>query len=65
MRSSTMSPGHTRRVMAEAEWRGHLSRWWTRGIGLLRREKASDVISQAALEQVEIAIEAADLIILW
>ncbi len=36
----------------------------TGGIGLLRREKANDVIVKAALEQVDLAIEAADVIIL-
>ena len=36
----------------------------TGGIGLLRREKSDDVIIKAALEQVEIAIEAANAIIL-
>ena len=36
----------------------------TGGIGLLRREKADDVIVKAALAQVELAIEAADVIIM-
>ncbi len=36
----------------------------TGGIGLLRREKSDDVIIKAALEQVEMAIEAANAIIL-
>jgi GTP-binding protein len=36
----------------------------TGGIGLLRREKADDIIVRAALEQVELAIEAADVIII-
>ena len=36
----------------------------TGGIGLLRREKSDDVIIKAALEQVELAIEAANVIIL-
>jgi GTPase len=59
-------PGVTRdRVMAEAEWRGHpFTLVDTGGIGLLRGEKAADVITQAALSQVELAIEAAHLIIL-
>jgi GTP-binding protein len=59
-------PGVTRdRVSAEAEWRG-----WpftlvdTGGIGLLRGEKADDVIIRASLAQVELAIEAANVIIL-
>lgn len=58
-------PGVTRdRVTAEAEWRGRsFTLVDTGGIGLLRREKASDVISTAALAQVELAIEAADVII--
>src|SRR6185369_17119539 len=59
-------PGVTRdRVSAEAEWRGRpFTLVDTGGIGLLRREKADDVILRAALSQVEIAIEAADAIIL-
>ena len=54
-------PGVTRdRISAEAEWRGRpFTLVDTGGIGLLRREKAGDVIVQAALEQVELAIEAA------
>jgi len=59
-------PGVTRdRVSAEAEWRGRpFTLVDTGGIGLLRREKASDVITKAAVEQVELAIEAANVIIL-
>jgi GTP-binding protein len=59
-------PGVTRdRVSAEAEWRGHkFTLVDTGGIGLLRGEKATDVITQAAFDQVQIAIEAADVIIL-
>ena len=59
-------PGVTRdRVSAEAEWRGRpFTLVDTGGIGLLRREKAEDVIARAALEQVELAIEAADVIML-
>jgi len=58
-------PGVTRdRVSAEVEWRGHsFTLVDTGGIGLLRREKAADVITRAALEQVEIAIESASAII--
>jgi GTP-binding protein len=58
-------PGVTRdRVSAEAEWRGRpFTLVDTGGIGLLRREKARDVIAQAALAQVELAIEAASVII--
>ena len=59
-------PGVTRdRVTAEAEWRGRpFTLVDTGGIGLLRREKADDVIVKAAMEQVELAIEAANVIIL-
>jgi GTP-binding protein len=59
-------PGVTRdRVSAEAEWHGHpFTIVDTGGIGLLRREKATDVIVRAAMEQVEIAIESANVIIL-
>ena len=59
-------PGVTRdRVSVEAEWHGRpYTLVDTGGIGLLRREKSDDVIIKAALEQVEIAIEAASAIIL-
>ena len=59
-------PGVTRdRVSVEAEWNGKsFSLVDTGGIGLLRREKSEDVIVKAALEQVEIAIEASSAIIL-
>lgn len=59
-------PGVTRdRISAEAEWDGRaFTLIDTGGIGLLRGEKASDAISRAALEQVELAIESATLIIL-
>ncbi len=59
-------PGVTRdRISAEAEWRGRpFTLVDTGGIGLLRREKANDVIVQAALAQVELAIEAAHVILL-
>jgi GTP-binding protein len=59
-------PGVTRdRISAEAEWRGRpFTLVDTGGIGLLRREKADDVIVKAALEQVELAIDAANVIIL-
>lgn len=59
-------PGVTRdRVTAAAEWGAKsFTLVDTGGIGLLRGEKAGDVIAQAALEQVELAIEAASAIIL-
>src|SRR5438045_2863607 len=59
-------PGVTRdRVTAEVEWHGTpFTLVDTGGIGLLRREKAADAISKAAIEQVQLAIEAADVIIL-
>ena len=59
-------PGVTRdRVSAEAEFQGRkFTLVDTGGIGLLRGEKATDVITLAALEQVQLAIEAADVIIL-
>jgi GTPase len=59
-------PGVTRdRVMAEAEWRGRpFTLVDTGGIGLMRREKASDVITKAAIEQVNLALDAANVIIL-
>jgi GTP-binding protein len=59
-------PGVTRdRVSVEAEWHGRpYTLVDTGGIGLLRREKSNDVIIQAAVEQVDIAIESADAIIL-
>lgn len=58
-------PGVTRdRVSAEAEWAGKaFTLVDTGGIGLLRREKADDVIARAALQQVELAMEAATLIL--
>jgi GTP-binding protein len=59
-------PGVTRdRVSAEAEWLGHpFTLVDTGGIGLLRREKSEDVIVKAAIEQVDLAIDAAVAIIL-
>ena len=59
-------PGVTRdRVSAEAEWGGRaFTLVDTGGIGLLRREKATDVIIKAALEQVDLAIQAANVILL-
>src|SRR5438045_8781673 len=59
-------PGVTRdRVSVEAEWHGRpFTLVDTGGIGLLRGEKADDVITRAALDQVELAIEAANVILL-
>jgi GTP-binding protein len=59
-------PGVTRdRISVEAEWHGRrFTLVDTGGIGLLRGEKAQDIITQAALEQVELAIESANVIIL-
>ncbi len=59
-------PGVTRdRVSVEAEWHGRpYTLVDTGGIGLSRGEKSNDIIVQAALEQVELAIEAAGSIIL-
>ena len=58
-------PGVTRdRVAAEAEFHGRpFTLIDTGGIGLRRGEKATDIITQAALEQVELAIEASHAII--
>jgi GTP-binding protein len=58
-------PGVTRdRVSAEAEWHGRpFTLVDTGGIGLLRREKAQDIITAAALAQVELAIESANVIL--
>jgi GTPase len=59
-------PGVTRdRVSAEAEWGGrNFTLVDTGGIGLLRGEKADDVITRAAFEQVQLAIDAAHVIVL-
>jgi GTP-binding protein len=59
-------PGVTRdRLSAEAEWHGRpFTLVDTGGIGLLRREKATDVIVRATIEQVDLAIEAANVILL-
>src|ERR1043166_7467829 len=54
-------PGVTRdRISVEAEWHGRpLTLVDTGGIGLMRGEKTRDVIIQAALDQVALAIESA------
>jgi len=59
-------PGVTRdRISAEAEWHGRaFTLVDTGGIGLLQREKAGDVIIKAAMEQVDLAVESANVIIL-
>jgi GTPase len=59
-------PGVTRdRVTAEVEWHGRpFTLVDTGGIGLVRGEKAADVITEAAFQQVELAIASATVIIL-
>lgn len=58
-------PGVTRdRVSAEAEWLGRpFTLVDTGGIGLLRREKSEDVIQNATVDQVQLAIDSANVII--
>src|SRR5213592_19082 len=59
-------PGVTRdRVSAEAEWHGRpFTLVDTGGIGLLRGEKTPNLIAKAAIGQVQIALGAANVIIL-
>ncbi|MGH7970659.1 MAG: GTP-binding protein, partial [Limisphaerales bacterium] len=59
-------PGVTRdRVSAEAEWRGRpFTLVDTGGMGLVRGEKSGDQITRAALGQVELAIAAAQVVLL-
>src|ERR1035437_7209181 len=59
-------PGVTRdRISAEVEWAGQpFTLVDTGGIGLLRRGTSTDVIVKAALDQVALLIEAADVIVL-
>src|SRR6266567_8162993 len=59
-------PGVTRdRISAEAEWRGRpFTLIDSGGLGLLRGEKAADAILKAAYEQVQLAIDSANVIIL-
>jgi GTP-binding protein len=59
-------PGVTRdRISAELEWQGRaFSLVDTGGIGLTKGEKTDDVLARAALEQVELAIQDADVILL-
>ena len=57
-------PASRDRITAEVEWRGQpFTLVDTGGIGLMRGEKATDIISRAALQQVELAIESAQLMI--
>lgn len=58
-------PGVTRdRISAEAEWNGRrYSLLDTGGIGLTPGKKATDILTKVALEQVDLAVEAADVII--
>jgi len=58
-------PGVTRdRVTAELELRGRpYTLIDTGGIGVLAREKSTDVITRAAYEQVQIAIDSSDVIL--
>jgi GTP-binding protein len=59
-------PGVTRdRVTAELEWQGMpFTLVDTGGIGLLRGEHTGDVITRAAVEQVQIAIDSAHVILM-
>jgi GTP-binding protein len=59
-------PGITRdRITAEAEWRGRsFTLADTGGLGLLQGQKANDVIIKATLEQAQLAVDAAQVIIL-
>ena len=59
-------PGVTRdRITAEAEWNGRpFTLVDTGGIGLLRGEKSADIITAAAFDQVQLAIESANVIVL-
>ncbi len=59
-------PGVTRdRISAEAEWKGRrFTLVDTGGMGLLRGEKSEDLIVKAAFDQVQVAMEAADIILL-
>ena len=57
-------PGVTRdRVSAESEWKGRpFTLVDTGGIGLLRGEKSDNILTRAALNQVQLAIDSAQLI---
>ena len=56
-------PGVTRdRITAEAEWRGRsFTLIDTGGLGLLRGEKADDLVVRATTEQVNLALDAAQI----
>ncbi len=58
-------PGVTRdRISAEAEWNGRaFTLIDTGGLGLVRGEKAADVITRATYDQVQLAIESASVIL--
>jgi GTP-binding protein len=58
-------PGVTRdRIGAETEWRGHpFTLVDTGGLGLVRGEKAPDALAAAALRQVELEVDAAQVIL--
>jgi GTP-binding protein len=59
-------PGVTRdRVLIEAEWRGRpFTLVDTGGIGLRQGEKSDDVITGAAMDQVQLALESASVLML-
>jgi len=59
-------PGVTRdRISAQAEWKGHLFQVMdTGGIGLMEGEKALETITRAAFDQVALAVESADALVL-
>src|SRR5437773_5601776 len=59
-------PGVTRdRISAEAEWNGRpFTLVDTGGLGLVRGEKAQDVITKATYDQVQVAMDSASVIIL-
>jgi GTP-binding protein len=59
-------PGVTRdRISAESEWKGRpFTLVDTGGIGLMRGEKSDNVLTKAALNQVQLAIDSAHLIFL-
>jgi GTPase len=58
-------PGVTRdRVMSRCEWEGRaFDLVDTGGVGLMRGEKSEDVLLEAAARQVDMALEAADVIL--